>query len=176
MVEMQIKEGNKLGRVAAGPYKGMVTIISDRYAESATVKEFPDGYPLLSLNGTRSRQLAEELLGAPDEGLLILGTDRTVPVAALRSLPNLDSAQLTFIQEAFKEQYFVNIEVVAVEPRYGVHVHVRIIPDDLDGKIADYRTECARYKKECFRNYMDFLLKAERQYKKVRSDMESWMQ
>lgn len=78
----------------------------------------------LPLNGWRSRNLAEEVLGERDGSLWTLGHTMVVSLAVLRNLPGFDQKyydMLKTLEEVLGAKMGV-IRVVEVDPGYGCHI------------------------------------------------------
>jgi hypothetical protein len=77
----------------------------------------------LPLNGHRARNLAEEVFGNRSAGEWSIGRIVVVPVQNLMELPAFDGRSIDHIKK-FKDLQVVTIEVVMVDPSYGVHIAI----------------------------------------------------
>jgi hypothetical protein len=80
-----------------------------------------ESIPVIPLNGWRGRNLAELVFGERNDGHWALGVSKLVRVKDLLELPDWDGANERHLKEF---SGVVAIEVVIVDPGYGVYIHI----------------------------------------------------
>lgn len=125
---VKVKPGFKFATLGAGhPHAGMNAIVDG------------DGViPVLPMNGWRSRNFAEEILGERNSSLLTLGTARLVRAGFLQELPGWDAIHTEYLKRFYG---MVAVEVVAVNPGYGCYIaveQVTIPAMETNGREAAY--------------------------------------
>lgn len=79
----------------------------------------------LPLNGWRARELAKTVIGERDSALWYdPGKVVVVPTKHLQALPNFDQFYVDYLNDLAEREPVVIIQVVVVEPSYGVHIIV----------------------------------------------------